>query len=248
MRRFLLLSCFTLLSQFSYAENIRNVIAQSVRKEHTLIVPGASSVFRPADKLSLTVGVVTFNQDVGAAVSANADRMKAVVSTLKDLGLNDKELQTGDFTIQPKYAPTPHNPPADWQPTIVGYEVRNTLTIHTNKLDLANQIIAAAGKESANLIQDLTFTLQNEQSAKSEAIAQAVRQAEGYAEAAAKEAKVRLGEIQEINIHSSYISPRMLKADRMVEAQGIATPILPGEVEVHANVTIIYLIYPTAPH
>lgn len=202
-----------------------------------LTVTGSSVVYKPSDTLNMTIGVVTQNKDVKAALASNAEKMTSVFESLKQLGLTEKEYRTGTYSISPQYTPQPQTLPPNWHPEISGYEVRNTIIIRTSKLDLASDIINTAGKNSVNLIENVSFSITNEEAAKSEVISQAVKQARVYAEAAAKAAGVTLGPIHELTINPSTISPYMLRSAVFKDA---ATPISPGEIEISSNVLIVY--------
>jgi uncharacterized protein YggE len=209
-----------------------------------LTVSGSSVIYKPSDMFSMTIGVVTHNKDVKLAMNSNAKKMTPIFKTLADLGLTDKEYQTGSYSINPQYTPQPKSPPPDWHSEISGYEVRNTIVIRTKKLDLVSAIIDAVSKDGANLIENVNFSLDNEDAAKSQAIAQAVAQARLYADSAAKAAGVKLGPIQQLTINPSMGSnPRTMKMYSS-GVQETSTPISPGEVEVSSNVSIVYEIQP----
>ena len=212
---------------------------------HKLTVSASASVHKPADKLTLSLGVLTTDRNVESAIKANNEKMKEILATISQVGLSDSEFQTGNFTVVPQYSPPPKNPSADWQPTIVSYEVRNTITIDTTKIDLTGKIISQAVKEGANLFEDLSFSLQDPQNAQTEAISKAVQKARLYAEAAASQAEIRLGSIIDLNINSSFIQPRFVKAERFAAIPGPvanATPVNPGNVETTASITMVYEI------
>ncbi len=208
---------------------------------HKLTVNGSATLSKPADKLQMTVGVVTQDESVQKAIQENREKMGRVGEAIRRVGFSEKEFQTGTFQIAPQYTPQPQTIPPDWHPEIVGYEVRNTIAIQTAKLDLAGPAIDAVVKEGANLVEGLSFTLQDEQLAKSEAIAQSVSQARVYAEAAAKEAGITLGNILELAINPSMIMPRVMRMEKFARVSD-ATPITPGDVEVTATVSLIYEI------
>lgn len=208
---------------------------------HKLTVSGSVTVSRPADELHMTVGVVTQDESVQKAIQQNREKMGRVQEAIRRAGFSEKEYQTGTFQIAPQYAPQPKTIPPDWHPEIVGYEVRNTIAIQTAKLDLAGPAIDAVVKQGANLVEGLSFTLQDMQQAKSEAIAQAVRQARGYAEAAAKEAGIALGNVLELAINPSQVVPRIMRMEKFALAAE-ATPLTPGDVEVSSTVSLIYEI------
>lgn len=207
---------------------------------HKLSVTGNSSIFKPADQLNIIIGVETFDQESKKAAQANAAKMQAVKDVLIKTGLSEKEIQTKEFTIAPVLTPPPQNPPADWQPKIAGYQVRNTYQVKTKRLDLAGTIIDATTKEGANTIQSISFTLENEDIAKVEAIGQAYKQAEFYATALSKEAHVKLGDIIELSISHPFTNVRFLKAERF--SQELGTPISPKDVEVKASVSVVFEI------
>ncbi|QLH35440.1 MAG: SIMPL domain-containing protein [Parachlamydiaceae bacterium] len=197
-------------------------------------------MFKPADKLTLILGVETFDKDRQKAIQNNAVKMKAVIEALKTAGLSKEELQTKDFVLIPQMTPQPKNPPADWQPTIAGYQVRNTLIIKTVKLDSTGEFIDTVTKVGGNYIQSISFSLLNDEEAKIEAIEKAYKQANTYAKALAKTSGLQLGDIIELSISQPYMTTRSFKAERLgVETE---TPISPRDVEVSASVSVIYKI------
>lgn len=205
-----------------------------------LSVSGQATVYVPADKLTLTVGVVTQSTSAQQALKDNRERMNQVVAALNKIGLSSSEFQTGQFSVNPTYTPMPKNPPPNWQQTISGYEVRNTVNIRTNQFELAGPIIDEVGSGGANLVENIAFTLDDPQYAKSQAITLAVQQAIGYAETAARAAHVNLGDLIDLSINPSMVTPHYMKAASF--AMNESTPIHPGNVEVQANASLVYTI------
>lgn len=218
------------------------IATDTPEKEHQLSVTGSAILQKPANKFTLRLGVVTSDSEVDEAIAANREKMKEIIKALKTLGLKETEYQTGHFTVSPKYTQEPKNPPPEWMATINGYEVHNHLTISTNKLDLVGKLIDETTKAGANTIDDLSFALIDQQEAEAEAIVQAVRQARFYAEAAAKTAGVSLRDVIDINVNPSTVSPFVRNERFAYMAKEETTPIIPGDVEVSANVSIIYAI------
>jgi uncharacterized protein len=227
---------------FAYASLSLSAV-ETETHTHKLTVSGNATVYKPADKVSLKLGVVTNDKNVKTAISDNNKKMQRILAAIKKI-LPPEEFQTGTFTVEPQYTPRPKEIPPDWHAEIIGYEVRNTLSIHTTRLELAGAIIDAATREGANLVEDITFSLQDQQDAEEEAIAKAVKQAHAYADAAVKQAGIVLGDILEIAINPPNFVPRYLKAANfMLAAQGnTGTPITAGDVEVTASVSMTYRI------
>lgn len=208
-----------------------------------LVVTGKGTVSRPADQFNLTLGVITQDQNLKKAMSLNAEKMNNVLISLRKLGLSDHEVHTGGYSIIPQYSPTPKNPPPDWQPSIVGYQVQNTLDVKTMKLYLVQDIIDISGSQGVNQIQNLNFSLHDEQSAMAEAIRVATQQARFYAEAAASAAKITLGPAIEISINPTPSNGPIYGARTYAFAKEVSTPIVTGDLDVTASVSITYSIF-----
>lgn len=208
---------------------------------HQLEVTGSAVLYKPADQFSLTIGVVTNDKNADKAISANAEKMQQVQIAIQKIGIKNSELQTGNFTTLPLYMPRPKDPPADWTPTIIGYEVRNTLSIKTENLAIVGKLINASANAGANLIEDLAFSLKNMEEHQAEAIRNAVKQARMYAEAAADGAKVSLGEIIQININP-VLHPYRAAKSNVYAAMSAETPVTAGNIEVSANVSVTFEI------
>jgi uncharacterized protein YggE len=136
--------------------------------------------------------------------------------------------------------PAPKNPSEDWKASIAGYQVRNTLEIRTSQLELVGEIIDTASHAGSNYIQQILFSLQDEEEAKIEAITKAFNQARKYAQALAEGAGIRLGNIIDLSITHSYALRKSINAYQLT---GTAeTPISPGDVEVSASISLTFAI------
>lgn len=205
-----------------------------------LTVSGTATVFKPADILTLALSVEVYDKDIAKGVQSNSEKIQAVIKALQQAGLSDKEIHTKNYTLIPETAPAPKNPPANWLPSISGYRIRNTIEIRTRQLDLAGRVIDASVAAGGNTIEAISFSLENEDEAKSEAITKAYQQAEKYAQALSKEANVKLDSILELNVNQPYASPFVLRAAKF--NQEVSTPISARDVEVSATLTVVYAL------
>lgn len=209
-----------------------------------ITVSGQALIRKPADELRLTVGVVNLAEKAEAALAENSSKMQEVISRLKDAGLVKAEYETGHFSIHPTYTPYPKDPPQDWKPSINGYEVSNSISIRTPKLDLAGKLIDAANKAGANSIENIHFALQDPRSYSNDVITAAVANATKDAKAIASAAGVRLVRLISITLDSSNaVTPR---SNNIYFAKALsmdnAPPIESGDVNITANVTASYEI------
>lgn len=213
-----------------------------------LTVRGNAVLYKPADQLRLRIGVVTEAAEATSAVADNSRRMTAVVAAIKKTGLGESEYQTGRFSIRPKYSRRPRQADPGWTRQIIGYEVNNTLSIRTKKLDLAGKLIEATNAAGANSIDAITFDLANPRTHRAEAIAAAAVNARFDAGILARASEVTLVRIISVQLDDSGHRPPVMMAARTgALAAGVAAPtppIQPGDVTVQASVTIVYEIAP----
>lgn len=198
---------------------------------------------KPSDELQLKMGVINLGETAQAALAENSVRMEAVIASLEAAGLTKKDYETGRFSIQPTYTPYPKDPPADWKPSINGYEVSNSILIHTEKLDMAGKLIDVANKAGANSISDISFSLRNPRIYWHEALGEATANAISDAHAMASVAQVNLLRVLSITLDEMHVSSPHVNASYLSKSMsGSAPPIEPGEVTLTATVSIAYEI------
>ncbi len=207
-----------------------------------LMVRGEAELDKPADRLRLTIGVVTEHAEATAALDENSRRMRDVVRALEKTGLTEGEYETGRFSIRPVYARRPRTADAQWRPHIVGYAVTNTLNIKTKKLELAGPLIEAANDAGANSIDSIGFDLADPRAHRAEAIRAAAANARADAAVLAEASGVRLVRILSVTLDEAGWRPPVTLARGAMAEAAAAPPIQPGDVTVRAGVTIVYEI------
>ncbi len=212
-------------------------------KHKKLVVVGEGTVLKPADQFRLTVGVITQGKTAETALFENGERMNRVIADFKNLGLDEKDYQTSQFSVRPLYSQRPKLPPPNWNPQIVGYEVENKLSIKTEKIKMAGKIIDTATAAKANSINNIHFTLKNPRDFRKEAVELATINAMDDANNLAMNAGVRLGKILLLSTgHRASVIPRAEGAFFAKSQAFTSTPVESGDVEIHASVKIIYEI------
>ena len=200
-------------------------------------VQGEATVSAEPDQAQFDIGVVTQAPGVSAAVNQNAAQTNAAMRELKSL-VPDKDIKTVNFSVNPNY----RYPKEGAAPTIDGYTVSNTVRLTLNDLSKIPTIIKAATKSGANNIDRLSFLLKDEKPVRAKALASAAMQAETSAEALAGSLKLKLGRLLQVEEGQPVvISPvRAMSFGRAAAAE--TTPISPGTIDIHANVTLTYEI------
>ncbi|MEO5905041.1 MAG: SIMPL domain-containing protein [Gemmatimonadaceae bacterium] len=193
------------------------------------------------DHATIQISVQTKAASAAAAASENASKQKAVIDALHALGLKNSDISTSDYSVNPEQRYEPNK-----EPTVVGYNVTNTLSVEVSALKMVGPVIDAALAKGANMISSLQFSASNTESARRSAISMAIQRARADAEVAAKAAGGSLGGLLEVTIGAYFAPPPRpfdMKVRTAMAASADQTPINPGEqtVSVDINTRWVYL-------
>ncbi|RQD88865.1 SIMPL domain-containing protein [Methanosalsum natronophilum] len=207
--------------------------------EHTIQMRGNAEIMAVPDKATLNIGVVVQAPNADEATEENADIMNAVIEELKDIGLEDSEIQTSSVSVSPVYNYDGRTP------TIEGYSASNNVRITTSKLDSLGDMIDRSVAAGANQIGGISFSVSDEKQKelRDELISEAVSDATSKAEMLASSLGVDI-----VGVKSSYIAdtrePRLFYEEVAMDAEMAErpTPIEPGESSISMSVQVTYLI------
>lgn len=211
----------------------------SEKNPPTLTLSASATIQKPSNEIQMKIGSITIGSTAEEALTENSICMEQVLYALRALHLTNEDYETCQFSINPTYTPYPKDPPLNWKPSINGYEVTNTLLIHTDKLELAGRIIDEANRAGANSITDIRFTLRNSRDYWTEALSAAGANAVRDAQAIASATGVKLIRILSITLNHTQIHSPQINLACMAKS---ATPIEPGEISITANVNLVYEI------
>ena len=106
-----------------------------------ILVTGQGSVDIAPDMAVLSLTVSREAETARAALDANSSAMKEVLAAMKAEGIAARDLQTSGFSIQPRYIyPSPKSGQRE-PPRIVGYTVRNSLTVRVRDIENVGAIL-----------------------------------------------------------------------------------------------------------
>lgn len=205
-----------------------------------IMVTGQGSVSIAPDMAVLTLSVNREAETAREALDANSLAMKDVLDAMKDEGIEDKDLQTTGFSIQPRYVYPGSSASGERKPPkIVGYTVRNTLNVRVRDITAVGRILDASVTLGVNEGGDIMLTNADPSEAIKRARIEAVGDALEKAETLAKAAGVDTGHILEISEQS--FSPRpvpMARAEMSMVRSADAVPVASGENTYKVNVNI----------
>lgn len=207
----------------------------------TISVNGIGEVKGTPDEAHLTAGVLTEAKTAADALANNSRRMNQVFATLKRLGIPEKNIQTSNFNISPRYADA--DPGQPYVPQVIGYQVTNTVQVTVDGVDRVGPAIDALVSSGANQSQGIFFTIADPKPLEREARQKAVREAIEKARTIAEAAGLRLVRILTVNEGGGYAAPVPIFAQRMA-AEAVPAPPPPpvaaGEATVMVNVSLVY--------
>jgi uncharacterized protein YggE len=197
-------------------------------------VTGTGTVEAAPDIATLSIGVTTQGDTAAAALAANSASLDAVLARLAAAGVDPRDMQTSNLSLNPNWTGYDNN-----NPVISSYVASNMLTITIRKLDTLGTVLDAAVQDGANTLNGLTFAVADPKPLLDEARTEAVADARARAELLAAAAGVKLGKIVSIAEAGTGEPPvPMYKA----ELSAVPVPVVGGEVGMSASVTIFYEI------
>jgi hypothetical protein len=196
----------------------------------------------------LTLGVEAQEETVALAQAKAATALDAIIARLREMGVTEKDTKTQHFSIQPiiSYERVLKDGREYTEQRIDGYRVTNTLVASLRDLKRVGEIIDAVARAGGDLtrIHGISFTVEDPARAHTQARVLATQDAVAKAQQFAQLLSIELGRpvfVTELGgggpIVQDYAEVRAFAA---VEAP--TTPISPGELEVTAQVQIVFAI------
>lgn len=239
---FALLSILIIVVIFSVSVDVYNKI--SVDSENRITVSGTGKVYVKPDLALTSFSVITEAKTVAEALSQNTEQMNQIISSVKEQGVEDKDLKTTDFNIYPRYEWEEQSkipPYPSGKRVLVGYEVRQSLQVKIRELTKIGEIIQGATDSGANQVGNLQFTVDDQDELKNQAREEAIKQAKEKAKELASQLGIKLVRIT--NFNESGIVPRayLLEESEAVMGGG-ALEIEIGESKIEVTVSLTYEI------
>jgi uncharacterized protein YggE len=198
-------------------------------------VNGQGKVTYVPDTGYITAGVSSKGKTAQEAWDKNSEAVKKLFDALYALGIDAKDLQTSNLSIQPEYS---H--PKDQDPVLIGYIVSYDLKITVRKLDDMGNVLDSLVKSGANRNVGIAFGLANMDKLMDEARLKAISEARHKADLYATAAGAKLGRVIDISEGQPW-HPQMvrLELDNMKAAAG-ALHLAQGQQELSVTVTVVY--------
>lgn len=206
-----------------------------------IVVSASGNAFAVPDIALMRLGVATEGTDIGKITTENTDKMNKIVSDVKAAGVEDKDIRTASYSLSPMY---------DYPKGVrvfKGYSLSQQITVKARDFAKIGDILSKSTQDGANLIGDFQFTIEDENSVKQAARADAIQKAKTQAESIARQTGLKLAKL--VNVYeSSYSSaPDYYNSAKAMDSSGMGAgsavaEIQPGQQEVSISVNLVYRV------
>lgn len=190
------------------------------------------------DIAQISLGFTATDTTVAGAQNQANSTINKITSAVKNLGIESKDIQTSNYTINPNY---------DYRSsgqTITGYSVNVSLVVKVRDFAKINQVIDAATANGANQVGGLSFTFDDPEKYQAQARKIAIDNAKKKAQDIASAAGISLGKL--INVSEENTSPirpvPMLANAATGSEKSAPTQVEPGSSEISSTITLSYEI------
>jgi uncharacterized protein len=219
---------------------------------NAITVNGEGEAFAVPDIATFTFNVSVDAATVSAAQEGVTKKMDTILSDLKSIGIEEKDVKTSDYSVYPKYTyssqPCSPNycPPSQQKQD--GYTASHSVTVKVRKTEDAGAALSAAGSAGATNLSSIAFTVDDMDVITNEARAEAIADAKQKAESLSRELGVKLVRVMGFSDNTGGGGPMPYYSERssagmavdMVQAKA---PTLPtGENKVSVTVSVTYEI------
>jgi len=227
-------------------------IGTGITPTNTIVVSGHGETLQIPDIATFSFSVVSDKPTVAEAQQDATAKANAITDYLAGTGVDKKDVQTSDYSVQPRYSYQSVCPQVNGsvicppgRQTLTGYEVRQTTTVKVRNTNKAGDLLAGVGQKGATEVSGLTLGFDNPDAAQQAARDKAIANAKQKGEALAKSLGVSL--VRVVSFSENGNNPRYPVAYDMMAGKGAASaPVAPtisvGQNKVTSDVSVTYEI------
>jgi len=212
----------------------------SIQPETTLAINATGEVMAEPDIAFISTGVQSEARTAEAAMAENRAAMNGVFEALRAAGLEDRDIQTSNFSLSPVYDYVEREDGRGNEQVLRGYRVSNQVTAKVSDLSTLGETLDAVVTSGGNTFNGIRFALDDDTGVRNEARRRAMAEAMARAELYADAAGYRVARIVSINEYESRGGPQPMMEMAMARSMADqSTPVSGGEVgyTIQVNVT-----------
>jgi hypothetical protein len=239
----LLASAVVVYVLFSAAEMAINVkkMAKDLRfdpaKYVTVSAEGKAS--GKPDIANLDFSVLSDGKNPAQIQKENSEKMNKIYAYLKTAGIDEKDIRTTSYSLYPQYAY-----PEGQQPQIKGYSLNQGVSVKVRKTESVGEVMNNVVQLGANQVNNVQFSIDNTDSLKAQARAQAFEKAHIKAAEMAGLNGARIGGVVNFSEGSSFEPPIYMGYEKGgMGGGGASSPQFEiGSQEVSVGVTVTFYL------
>lgn len=190
------------------------------------------------DMAEIIYSVYSQASDAQTCQTQNSKDLDNVLVLLKAQGIEDKNIQTTNFGLNPVY---------DWEAgkTITGYEMTTDITVSNVSIDKVGNLLSESVDAGINSISSVTYKSSKYDEAYQQALSKAIEAAKVKAGVMAEAGGCKLGKVAGIEeFGSNQVARASYAAGKMAQNEmGMADmAVKPGEIEIEANINVEFII------
>ncbi len=233
----LVVAVIVLVALFYFGQLFYNFQTLPQNYPQEISVSGQGKIYAKPDVAVLVLGVEDKGAKISDIVKDNTDKMNKIIKDVKDSGVDEKDIQTTQYTITPEYNWTERG-----GRIFVGYVLTQQVTVKIRDFEKVGSILDKATTDGANAVGDLQFTIDSPEKVQAEARQKAIEQAKEKAKTLASQSGLKI--VKLINVFEGGYYPQPIYAKGMGGAESVsAVPqIQPGQMEIDSTVTLTYRV------
>ena len=225
---------------------------------HEIVIFGEGRAFAKPDIAQVSFGVTTESLKSQDAVNKNNEIMNNVIKAIKDMGVQDKDIQTTFYNLSPIYDYPSILYPAGTDgsgvvssPVYVnkgrefkGYSLNQQVSIKIRDFDKISDILDKATSNGATNVSDLQFRIDDPEKIQSEAREMAIAKAKEKLQDILKQSGLKVGKLVNISEgYNNYPQPMFAQGGALMkDVESVVPQIQAGQQEVSSTVTLTYQV------
>lgn len=202
----------------------------------TIEVSGQGLVQAEPDMAVVRLGVQTQADTAEAALEANNEQMTAVISATLEAGIEESDIITEGFSLQPVYDTGNNGQSRE----VTGYQVNNRVRVTVTDLDRLGGLLDTAVAAGSNTVQGIDFQISNQAELEAQAREAAMMDAQAKAEQLTAQAGAELGPVHSIvELGSSSPGPVIFAEQAAADS---SVPIQAGTLTIQASVQVVWQV------
>ena len=201
----------------------------------TISVNGIGMASAPPDVAEVQLGVETIKTDASLAISENTERMTAVMGVIKGMNVEDKDVQTVNYSMWIEEVYDQEGKPTGE----IRYHVVNQVRIKLRDLAKTGELLQAALEAGANNVGGISFSVADPVALQREARDQAIANAQAKAEQLAAGLGAHVGPLRQVSEFGGVVVPLVAPmAEKGVG--GAAVPVSGGEFSITVEIQVVF--------